>query len=150
MTDQIDDPDENDNSETKPGSAKGLRAALDAANAAKLALETENATLKKTVRQTTVAEALKTHGAKPSLAKFYDKDEASTDDVLTWLRENGEDFGWTEGDGADDDDAETVNQAGRIRTLADGAPQKVVAPQVTPDMLKTADYATLRAAGLVL
>lgn len=147
-----DDLEENDPTEAKPGSAKGLRAALEAANAAKAALESEVGTLKKSMRSITVAEALKANGARPSLAKFYDKDEASPDDVLAWLKENGEDFGWSESDADDTDDTDddTKEEARRIRQATEMAPQRKLGTTVTAEYLRTASYADLKKQGLVL
>lgn len=146
----IDDA-ENETEETAPSNSKGpkaLRDALAAANAKVVELEAENTTFKKQARRQTVAQALEKHGAKPSLAKYFDKDEASDDVVLAWLTENGEDFGWSP-DGADDDDAETMEEAGRIgRASTSGVPSRS-APRVDREFIRTAPREELIKMGIL-
>jgi hypothetical protein len=65
--------------------------ALEAAN-------TELATLRGTVTQTTLEKLLEAKGAKPGLAKFMKDVEATDESVTTWLTENGDFFGYKPGD----------------------------------------------------
>jgi hypothetical protein len=65
--------------------------ALEAAN-------TELATLRGTVTQTTLEKLLEAKGAKPGLAKFMNGVEATDESVTTWLTENGDFFGYKPGD----------------------------------------------------
>lgn len=148
-TDGLGDEDgvNTDNETKKPN---GLRQALEAAKAERDQFAVELDELRKERRQRTVAESLEKHGASPRLAKFYDKADASEDDVLGWLRENGEDFGWSDSDAADTDDAETMEEARRISRATASAPQKAAARTLTRDLLATGDYKELRKQGLVL
>lgn len=150
MSDIIDDlDDENDagGAETDTG-PKALRAELKKLKARQTALETENAGLKKDQRSRAVGELLEKHGASPRLAKYYDRTEASDDDVQAWLKENGEDFGWNP-DGSDETDQDTVDEAARIGRATISAPPKAVSRQITAEFLKTAPYEDLQKLGLV-
>lgn len=147
------DNDDDLENEDEPKKPSGLRSALTAAQQRVAELETENATLKVETRKRSVAEALEQHGAKARLAKFYDSEGTSSDDVLAWLKENGEDFGWSEdsaGGNEDPDDEDTVREAQRINRASTSAPQKTVGRNVTRESLATGDYAELKKQGLVL
>ena len=98
-----------------------------------------------------LAELLESKGASKRLAKYASKEieDVSEDAVNEWLKENGEDFGWTpdEGDGQVD---ETEQQARRVRRATEEAP----AARPTTDaellhLLRTGDHKTLIEKGLI-
>lgn len=152
MTDNLADldADDGDESEGNSNAAKSLRAELKKTKARLAELETENTTFKAKEKKQTVAQAFEKFNAKPSLARFYDGEGTEEDDVLAWLKENGDDFGWTE-DGADTDDADgdTVEQARRIGQLSTSAPQRNLGPRITPEWIRTASREDLQKAGVL-
>lgn len=152
MSEQIDDFDEDEDTETteKKNGPADLRRALKAANKAKADLETEIAELRSARLKSTVADALQKHGAPTRLSKYYDKSEASDDDVLAWLKENGEDFGWSADQQEDTDDADTVDEAKRIGQVSQGAAPRGTSRGIDQAAIAGGDYMELRKQGLVL
>lgn len=145
MSTNEDDFDENDGTDSADANApKALRAQVKKLNLKLAELETENGTLKKDQRTRTVAEELAKHGASQKLVKYVDND-----DVLVWLKENGEDFGWSETTDEDEDE-EVVEQARLIRRSSDNARQAPATRSVTREMLASTSYEELKKQGLVL
>lgn len=72
-----------------------LRKALAKAKKALDERDAELASLRGEKRAATVTDALKELGAKPGLAKFIPADISDAAGVGTWLKENGEVFGYT-------------------------------------------------------
>lgn len=150
MSDQTDDFDDDaDGDKPDESGPKALRAQLKKLQAEKSALESENGKLKSDQRKHSVSQALEKHGARPSLAKFYDKTESSDDDVLAWLKENGEDFGWSESGDESDEDDDTAKEAGRISEASSRAPQRPNAPRVDPEFIRTAPREKLIEMGIL-
>lgn len=148
MSDNDDDFDENEGEGGNDANGpKALRAELKKLKTKNAELETENNTFKATQKRSTVAEALKQHGASERLARFYDKDEASSDDVLAWLKEYGEDFGWSEDAAASDD--EDVVEARRISAASAAAPARGAGIRITPEWIRSASREDLQKAGVL-
>lgn len=138
MSEFEDDPtDTGDGATGSKPAGKGLRDAVEAAQRRVAELETENATLKQAQRKTSVTSALEKHGARPSIARFYDGEGTSDDDVLKWLQDNGEDFGWQPGD-PDEGEDQDVTDARRISRATTSAPQRTAGVQITPEFIRTA------------
>lgn len=142
-TDGIEDL-ESEESETTPKALRDQNKALAKAN--KELLEKFSALEAKT-KATDIAEFLKGHGAKPSLAKYASKDidTPTADTVLEWLTTNGEDFGWEPDDAAVDEDEEQAGKISRATSRASSAD----GPVLTPEFLRTASREQLKAAGAI-
>lgn len=149
--DDLDPDDESADGTTDTTNApKGLRSKVKAQDEQIAKLIAENAKLAAGQRSRTLAEALEANGASAKLAKFYPSEkEASDDDVLKWLQEDGELFGWS-ADGASDDDPDTVEQAELIGRASSQAPQRRIQGGLTVKELATGDYKDLQKRGLVL
>lgn len=147
------DPDDDgsaDGAADTTNAPKGLRSKVKAQEEQITKLIAENAKLAAGQRSRTLAEALEANGASPKLAKFYPAEkEASDDDVLKWLQEDGELFGWST-DGSSDDDPDTVSQAEMIGRASANAPQRQITRGPTVQEIASGDYADLRKKGYVL
>lgn len=113
----------------------------DAANAELLKLQTA-------AKTTTIADALKVHGAKPGLAKFAAtgiEGEVTPESVLEWLTENGPDLGWEPAE-VEEADGPAAN-ARRISNAADNAP--AAKSGWTSDRIASAPDEELIAAGII-
>jgi hypothetical protein len=102
---------------------KALRAELAKVKKDRDDQATALAKLQTEAKTTTIADALKAHGAKPGLAKYVAADvegEVTAGSVLGWLTANGADFGWEPAE-VEDPDGPAAN-ARRIRSAADNAP----------------------------
>lgn len=74
---------------------KQLRAALKAAHKERDTLKTQVADQAKATRTTSLSDLLTAAGAKPALAKYFPAEsDVSTETVTSWLKEEGELFGW--------------------------------------------------------
>ena len=126
---EYDDPefdDTEDEQEQKPQAdgPKQLRQALAKAKKELAAALEERDKLRASGRARDIADALEAHGAPKRLAKYVDVQEASSDGVLAWLRENGEDFGWSPADEEpDEEEAHDQEQARRLSRASQQAPE---------------------------
>lgn len=59
-------------------------------------IETQFTELRNSARRDSLSKVLQAHGAKPGLARFFPADSDPTEEnVLAWLKEEGDLFGWT-------------------------------------------------------
>lgn len=134
MSNEYDDSDIDDEQSEQQGegnAAKALRKQNSQLKKELDELREKHKQLETSVRQTTIADALESHGASKRLARYVDPEIADSDGVLNWLRENGEDFGWTPTEEPDEGEQEFQSQA---RRLAEASAQ---APEVrTPNILQ--------------
>ncbi len=74
---------------------KSLRKAYDKLKTETAQLRTQVQENAKVTRTTSLKSALDKYGAKPALARYFPNEgEVTEDSVLTWLKEDGELFGW--------------------------------------------------------
>lgn len=148
MSDNDDDLDGNDGDGGDDANGpKALRAELKKTKLKLAELETENTKFKAEQKKTSVAEALKQHGASERLSRYYDGEGTSPDDVLAWLKENGSDFGWSDGQAEEDD--ENADEARRIGEASRMARPPAGGPRITREWIKTASREDLQKAGVL-
>lgn len=150
MTDVADDTDfDNDDDGDGGQGPKALRDQVKKLTKQLKDLTAERDTLQKTTRQHAVSSALEKHGAKPRLARFYDGGATDDESVLAWLKDNGEDFGWTPPDDDEDDDGTADAAEAVARAAASGTPPSPGSNAELLTKLKTYTPAQLRAEGLI-
>lgn len=134
------------------GSApKALRDQVKKLNKELAELREQNQKDREQLRARDLADALEKHGAPKRLGKYAARDitDVSDDAVLEWLKENGEDFGWTPDEGTGEDD-ETERQAERVSRATNDAPtQRPTSDQELLHLLRTADPKTLIEKGYI-
>ncbi len=97
---------------------KRLRTALKAQKTELTTLRTQVQEQTKVSRASSLKTALEASGAKPALAKYFPSDGEVTDEaVLAWLKEDGELFGWTAPEAAEEANADDVAAATAISGL---------------------------------
>lgn len=149
------DVDETTDEGTKPegDGPKALRALVKKLEKQLEAEKQSNAKNGARLREIDLAEALDKHGASRRLAKYAARDiedDINEDNVLTWLKENGEDFGWSADDAdSTEDDVEVVDRR-RISAATTRAPQG--RPDSSAELLhalRTMDAKTLIEKGFI-
>lgn len=98
---------------------KDLRKQLRAAKKASEEKDARLAELESRERKASVADVLKSRGARPEIVKFYTGEDTSADAVNAWLTDNAELFGIdTSDDGIDDETADAVEKVERTSSKA--------------------------------
>lgn len=116
---EYDDDDIDVESENDSNLVKDLRKQLKAAKKASEETQARLAEFEAQARKASVADVLKSRGARPEIAKFYNNDDTSPDAVNAWLTENAELFGVdTSDDGIDEETAEAVERVERASAKA--------------------------------
>lgn len=119
MGENYDDDDldvENDNDSNL---VRDLRKQLKAAKKAQDETQARLAEFEAQARKASVADVLKSRGARPEIAKFYNGDDTSPEAVNAWLTENAELFGVdTSADEIDDETASAVEAVDRVSAKA--------------------------------
>jgi hypothetical protein len=145
MSDEFDEVDDNTADDDAQNGPKALRDQVKKLQKKLDAIEAESKKDKQRLRSIDLQELLDAAKAPKRLAKYAARDieDVNEDNVLAWLKENGEDFGWSPDEGDDEVDEAEVDRERVSRATAR-------APQRRPDtsgellnLLRTGDTKTL-------